>query len=323
MDQAVFYDLLGVIGILFLILFCGVICRRVGIIDDAAAHRLSKLIIWLCQPMMIVGALISKPFTPELLREGAVYALIGLLLFPLVALFAFPMTHFFADPDEQKLSRFALIFTNCGFLGFPILEAIFPGKGSFYGAFFVIGFHVYIWTLGIWILARGRDDIRLTWRKALVNFGTVPCLIGILLYLSKAVLPFEIPTLFVSFCNKLGDLCMPISVLVTGALLATQSPRTLLGSRRLWCFNFCKLLALPLLVALVAKLVTLWMPDPYRIILFATTIAALPSASTVTMLGELYDVKPGYAAATVGTSSLLTVATLPLMYFIGDWIARL
>jgi len=323
MDSAVFFDLLGVIGILFLILACGVVCRKVGVIDDAAAHRLSKLIIWLCQPMMIVGALISKPFTPELLREGAVYALIGFLLFPLAALFAFPMTHFFSEPDEQKISRFALIFTNCGFLGFPILEAIFPGKGAFYGAFFVIGFHVYVWTLGMWVLSRGRDDIRLTWRKALVNFGTIPCLIGLVLYLSKALLPFETPALLVSFCNRLGDLCMPISILVTGALLATQSPRVMAKNGRLWLFNAYKLLIIPVLVALVAKLVTLGMGDSYRIILFATTIAALPSASTVTMLSELYDIRPGYAAATVGTSSLFAAATLPLMYFVGDFIARL
>lgn len=323
MDSATFLNLLQVLGILFLILFCGVLCRRVGVIDDAASHRLSKLIIWLCQPMMIVGALISKPFTPELFREGAVYALIGFLIFPLSALFAFPLTHFFADADEQKLSRFALIFTNCGFLGFPVLEAIFPGKGAFYGAFFVIGFHVYIWTLGIWILSKGRPDIRLTWRKALVNFGTVPCLIGLLLYLSQAILPFPMPALAISFCNRLGDLCMPVSVLVTGSLLATQSPRAMVKNGRLWLFNAYKLLVIPLLVSLVAKLATLWMADPYRIILFATTVAALPSASTVTMLGELYDVKPGYAAETVGSSSLLTAATLPLMYFVGDLIARL
>lgn len=323
MDSATFFALLQVLGILLLILFCGVLCRKFNIIDNAASQRLSKLIIWLCQPMMVVGALIGKPFSLALFREGAVYTLIGFVLFPLMALFAFPLTHFFADADEQKISRFALIFTNCGFLGFPILEAIFPGKGAFYGAFFVIGFHVYIWTLGLFVLSKNRPDIRLTWRKALVNFGTVPCLIGLLLYASQAVLPFAMPALLVNFCNTLGNLCMPVSVLVTGALLATQSPRAIVKNGRLWLFNFYKLLLMPVLVALVAKLVTWRVPDAHRIILFATTIAALPSASTVTMLGELYDIKPSYAATTVGTSSLLTAATLPLAYFLGDFIARL
>lgn len=323
MDGVTFLNLMRVLGVLFLVLTCGILCRRFDVIDDAGAHRLSKLILWLCQPMLLVGALIEKPFSPQLLREGLLYMLIGFLIFPLVALLAFPLTHFFADPDEQKISRFALVFTNAGFIGFPILEAIFPGQGAFYGAFFVIGFNVYFWTLGILILSRGRPDIRLTWRKALFNFGTVPCFIGFLLYALQAVLPFAMPTVMISFCNTLGNLCMPVSLLVTGSLLATQSPRAMVRNRRLWFFNFAKLLVIPLLVALIAKLVTLRMADSYCIILFVTIMSALPSATSVTMLGELYDIKPGYAAATVGTSSLLTAATLPLMYLVGDWIARL
>ncbi|MBQ8341110.1 MAG: hypothetical protein IJY22_01870 [Clostridia bacterium] len=73
----------------------------------------------------------------------------------------------------------------------------------------------------------------------------------------------------------------------------------------------------------MAKLVTLGMADSYRTVLFCTVIAALPSAATITMLSEMYDISPAYAAQTVGSSSLLSVGTLPLMYFIGDLIARL
>ena len=321
MDITTFFNLLTIIAVLFLVMATGFLCRKRGIINDVSSNRMSKLIIEIGQPLLIVGALVSKEFSWALLREGLFYLGIGFLIHPLMALVALACGKFLGDSDQKKLSQFALIFTNCAFIGFPILEAVFPGKGTFYGAFFVIGFHIYIWTLGIYILSRGRDDIKLTPKKALLNFGTVPCAIGFLLYLLKAVVPM--PEVLTDFCGYMGNLCMPISVLITGALVATQKPKDIFGNPRIYLFNAIKLLILPLIICAIAKLCTLGMANSYQIVMFCTVISALPSAATITMLAELYDINPGFAAQTVGSSSILSVATLPLMYFIADLVARI
>ena len=321
MSFEVFFNLLEVIGILTLLLITGYVCRRVNLIDDAASKRLSSLIIKLGQPMMIVGALISKDFSTNALKTGLLFMAIGFIIHPIMAALAFLTGTLYREQAERKISRFCFIFTNCGFIGFPILEAIFPGEGAFIGAFFVIGFHIYIWTLGISILAQGREDIKLTPKKALLNPGTIPCAIGLSLYLLKAVLP--LPAFAIDFTNCLGDLCLPISVLITGALISKQGLKRMLLNKRLYLFNAIKLFAIPLVVCLIAKLVTLGMTDSYRIILFCTVISALPSAASITMLAEIYDISPEYAAQCVGSSSILSIGTLPLLYFIGDLVARL
>lgn len=321
MNLATFTDLLSVIAIIFLLLCTGYLCRRIGVIDDAASKRLSALIIKVGQPLMIVAALISKDFSTEALKTGLLFTLIGFLIHPLMAGLAMLISPLYRDEAERKVSLFAMIFTNCGFIGFPVLEAIFPGEGAFIGAFFVIGFHTYVWTLGIAILGKGRDDIRLTPKKAIFNLGTIPCAIGLGLYLLKAVLP--IPAFAVSFTNHLGDLCLPISVLVTGALVAKQGLSNILRRPRLYLFNLFKLIAMPLAVCLIAKLATLGMENSYAIVLFCTVIAALPSGASISMLGELYDIAPEYAAEAVGSSSLLVIGTLPILYFVGDLIAKL
>ena len=322
MTQETFLNLLGVIGIIFLLLSTGYLCRRVGVIDDIGSKRLSGLIIKLGQPLMIVGALISKPFSIEALKTGLFFMLIGFLLHPLLLAFALLCGPLYKEETKRKINTFASIFTNCGFIGFPILEALFPGKGSFIGAFFVIGFHVYIWTIGIAILGHGRDDIKLTPMKAIVNLGTVPCVIGLGLYLLQAVL--TIPVFLVDFTNHLGNLCLPISVLVTGALVAKQGLIRLLGNAKLFLFNAIKLIACPLAICLIVKLITLPMAPEraYEIVLFCTIIAALPSGASISMLGELYDIDPEYAAGVVGSSSLLCIGTLPVIYFIGDLLAK-
>jgi len=97
-----------------------------------------------------------------------------------------------SDIDEKKLSEFSMVFGNIGFLGLPILDSLFGDKGVFMGAFFVASFNVLIWTLGIVILAKGRDDIKVTVKKIFLNYGTVPCAIGLLLF----VLNFKLPDFF-------------------------------------------------------------------------------------------------------------------------------
>ena len=321
MDLATFLNLLSIIGILFLLMVAGFLSRRFGIINEESTKHLSKLIVALGQPMMIVAALIGKDFSPENLRAGLFYMLLGFLLHPAMAVFAFLLSPLFPDRVQRNLSTFGLIFNNCGFIGFPILGAIFGANGPFYGAFFVIGFHVYLWTLGIWILSRGEEHIRLTPKKALCNYGTIPCLIGFLLYLLKAVLP--LPTFLISFTDHLGNLCLPISVLVTGALLANQDFKKMLKDGRLYLFNAIKLIAIPLLICLLAKVVTLGMKDSYSIVLFCTVISALPCAATISMLAEMYDLDSPYAARMVGSTSIISLGTLPLLYYIGDLVARL
>ena len=200
------------------------------------------------------------------------------------------------------------------------MEALFSPKGLFLASFYVISFHLFLWSWGIAILARKRSDIKLTVKKIFINLGSIPCLIGVLLYMAVIPFPnFVIPAFVSKFMMYLSNLCTPISVLITGALLATRTPRQIFGSKKIYYFSAMKLVAIPLIVCVIAKLVGL----PDHLVLFATVEAALPSAATITMFSEMYGLNAGYASQTVGTSSLLSVGTLPMVLLIAQWIVSL
>ena len=212
------------------------------------------------------------------------------------------------------------MFTNGGFIGFPIMEALFGAKGLFLAAFFNISFHLFIWSWGIAILARKRSDIKLTVRKIFINLGSVPCLIGVLIYVLAIPFPgFALPAFLSKFMMYLSNLCTPISVLITGALLATRTPKQIFGSPKIYYFSAMKLVVLPLVVCVIGKLIGL----PHDMVLFATVEAALPSAASITMFSEMYNLNSGYASQTVGTSSLLSVGTMPVILLLAEWIVRL
>lgn len=309
-----------VIAMLFILMAVGFGARKLGVIDDFSTKRLSKLIICIGQPCMIVNALIGYDFSTGGLISGVSLLALGFVLHAFMALIAFfsCKLYRFRDMDEQKLTEFSMIFGNCGFLGFPLMEALYGSEGLFLAAFFNVSFQVFIWTWGLSVIARGRDDIKISVKKIFLNYGTVPCAVGIVLYALRALVP-AYPEAITMTISGLAGICTPISVLVTGALLATRKPKQIFADPEVYYMSAFKLLLIPTLVCLIAHLCGL--DDKSTI--FLTIMSALPSASTVTMMAELYGVQPGFASQTVGTSSLLSIATMPLIIQIMNLILKI
>ena len=329
-----FDKLYVVVATLFVLLAVGFLCRKVKIIDDTASKKLSRLILAVGQPAMLISSLSSAEYSEKNLKTALIMLVLGFVFHIFLAVIAFT----FALPlkknlDEQKLSEFGLMFTNCAFIGFPIFEAILPGRGQFMASFLCISFNVLLWTWGLVIMGRKRDDIKLTVKKALINFGTIPCLIGFVLFLLKnPAISFEIgktavngitlPSFLADAAEHLMKLCTPISVLVTGALIAKQSFRKIFFNWKIYYFNIVKLIVFPIIVCLIAKLLLILIPvDGLEIYaIFVTAAASLPTASSVTMMAENYGLDSGYSSLTVGTTSVLAVFTIPFTMMIAQWI---
>ena len=329
-----FDKLYVVVATLFVILAVGFLCRKVKIIDDTASKKLSRLILTVGQPAMLISSLSSAEYTEENLKIAFIMLVLGFVFHIFLAVISFT----FALPlkknlDEQKLSEFGLMFTNCAFIGFPIFEAILPGRGQFMASFLCISFNVLLWTWGLIIMGRKRNDIKLTIKKALINFGTIPCLIGFVLFLLKnpaisfeigktAVSGITLPPFLADAAKYLMNLCTPISVLVTGALIATQSARKIFLNWKIYYFNIVKLIVFPMIVCLISKLLLTLIPvDGLEIYAtFVTAAASLPTASSVTMMAESYGLDSGYSSLTVGTSSVLAVFTIPFTMMISQLI---
>ncbi len=315
-----FHRLYVVIAALFLLLVCGFVLRKVKIMNDGVSKGMSSLVLKVGLPCMLIHSISSAEFSYEKLGHAGIMIGIGFVFHLVIAGLAFLICRPYRDVTEQKVTEFSLIFTNCAFIGFPIFEALFGNEGLFLAAFFLISFNTLVWILGIAILSRGRSDIKLTFKKALLNFGSVPCAIGFVLYLLKMPeIGFELPTFVYECLGYLKNICTPLSVLILGALIAKQSPKQIFLDLKVYLFCLIKLVALPLLVCIVTKLICV--PQTYA--MFLTAAAALPAASNITMMCEIYDIDSSRASLNVGASSLLCVITLPLVLNLAQMIFAL
>lgn len=308
-----FVSLLNTIATIAMLMATGFALRKWGVIDNAISKGLSALVVRVAQPMLIISSLISLEYTSDNLKKGLTALALSLGVHCVMGL----MAHFGAKGlknfDERKIAEFAMMFTNCGFIGFPIIESLYGAEGLFCGAFYVVGFHLFTWTWGMAILSRGRDDIKLTVKKIFVNFGTVPCLIGFILFL----LPLKLPPFIPMTASYLANLATPVSILITGSLIATGSLREMFGKGKNYYVAALRLLLFPAVICVGLKLCGL----SEFFVIFGTVMAAMPSASVVTMFGELYGINPPYASRLVGLTSILCIVTLPLAVAFAAWMA--
>ena len=162
---AQFTEFFNLILAFFILLIVGYVAGKTKVVDSVASKKLSALIIKIGQPALIINSLIKMEFSAGKLSLGFKTLAFGFVIHIFMAVLAFVAFRGFKNIDEQKLTEFATIFGNVGFLGIPILKSLFGDEGEFMGAFFIVSFNVFLWTWGIMILARKRKDIRLTPKK--------------------------------------------------------------------------------------------------------------------------------------------------------------
>lgn len=299
---------------MFTVLFIGFSARKLGLLQEMDGKRLSNLVLHVAQPFMLICALMGQDFSTENLLTGAKVFGLGILAHGVMAGIAFLSTLWIAPLRIRKITEFAIVFGNCGFFGFPLIEACLGAKGLFLAAFWVFSYNIVVWTYGIFLLSRANPSMHLSLRKALVNFGTVPSMIGLLLYISKGFLPatfwsYPLTAAVLRGMQYIEGICTPIAMLIIGIMLAAVPYRKLFTGLRVYFVLAVRLLLLPVTAATVAFLLGL----QTELIIFLSIICAVPSGTNTVMFAETYDLHADYAAHAVGMSTALSTLTIPLI----------
>ncbi len=315
-----FFAFLSTVITMFAILVVGFVLGKKKVINSTASKNLSQLIISIGQPALIINAITRDPFSWDRLNLALTSLGIAFAMHGVMAVISFFACIKIRDLDERKITEFAMVFGNIGFLGIPVLGALFPEDGAFVASFFVVSFNILLWIIGLGIISRKRDDVKLTVRKIFINKGTVPSFIGFAIFFIPAFFPsFTMPDFINLTITYIANLCTPISMLIIGALLSTRTMKQIFGSGKVYYLCLFKLIAIPIFFCIVLKL--LGFSDFW--ILFITAVSAMPSASSTSMFAEVYDTAPGYSAQCVGTSTLISLASMPFMIMFAELITKL
>ncbi|MDP2791317.1 MAG: AEC family transporter [Rectinemataceae bacterium] len=285
---------------IFILMIIGYAARKARVLDPSLTRGLSGFILNVAIPFTIIAGFdrnIPSSVLPDLGRV-ALWA-VGLHGF-FIAFSTFAYRKF--PESDRKVLSYITVFSNCGFMGFPIAESVFGKIGVMYASIYVIIFQIFIWTYGVSLFAGSTSKNQV--RAAIFNTGNASVLIGIAIWL----LPFEMPEAIDSTIVTMASLTTPLSMIVVGATLADVPIAGLIKGRSLWIGTAMRIILIPLFVYSLMRLLGI---DgfPARIAAFLT---AMPAAAQSVIFAERYNSNVGLASKLVFVTTILSALTIPV-----------
>lgn len=290
--------------IMLLLIIVGMVCYKIGLISENGSKELSKLVLTVVNPMVILMAY-QTDFNKELLS--------GLLLtFVLSAasfVFAIAVSYLVIRDKkgrETDIERFSSIYSNCAFMGIPLINALMGYEGVFYLTAFITIFNILVWTHGVIQISGVKSLKSIT--KAVMSPSIFAVVIGLILFLTK----IRFPVLIAEALDFISSMNTPLAMLVAGATIAQTNMLMALKKPRIYIVSAMRLLVIPLIIAVIFRLIPL---NTFAETAVLVAMAA-PSAAICTLQCLNYGKNSLYASEIFAVTTLLSVATMPLIVYI-------
>lgn len=305
-----FLSILGTMVILFFDISIGYIAKKAHVMDKAIDKGLSKLILNTALPAMILGSVLTADSLPES-TEILITMGLSIISFAIMTALAFLVTKLLGVRDGHRgVFRFMLTFGNVGFIGFPVLSAIFGPLTLIYGSIFNLPFNFLVFTMGVWFIAQdsGRGAKVKMGLKTFLTPANIACAIAIVLTLLNV---HSVPIIG-DAAETLGSFTTPGALLIIGSSLADLPVSKLIGGPRLWIASLARLIVSPLIVWALFRLVPV---DPMLIDIMVV-LCAMPVATNGTMLCYQYGGDSRTMAQGTFVTTVLSIITIPILVMV-------
>ncbi|WP_069651057.1 AEC family transporter [Caloranaerobacter ferrireducens] len=301
-----FILVLNQVLVLFILLILGFILKKINIMTDELGKGLSTLIIYVTLPALIITSMNYK-FSQDMLSNSIKLLIIGVIVYTFMIIVGVIFVKLLKIQGMQKgVYLFLIIFSNVGFMGYPVVEVAFGKIGVFYAAIYNLIFNILIWTLGVILVNPGHEKkINL---KALINPGTVSIVLGFTLFIFSIKLPKPI---YISL-HKLGASTTPMAMLVVGSLLGDAKFKEIFGNSKLFIVALLRLIIIPLSVLFVLTRLNL----PPVVAGIPVIISSMPTAANAAIFARRFDSDYRLASQGVFLTTLISIATIPFILFI-------
>jgi len=291
--------IVGKVAVVLILIAVGYAVTKLGWITERGASEVTTLLIKIVTPCLIVNSFLGSTDSLKLSEMALALVVSGLAigLALVLSLFTFRKE----PPERQKVLRFAVIFSNAGFMGIPLVESIVGSKGVIYGSFFVVAFNVICWTYGYSMMSGGA---KMNLKTVLLNPGIVGLLFGLPIYFLK----LQLPAIISEPVSFLSNLNTPLAMIVIGSYIARVDLHSFISDMAVY-----KMAALRLVAAPALYLVLLLFIRPEPDLLVSTVIqASAPVAANAVLFAVQYHQDSALASKAVAVSTVFSIITIPI-----------
>lgn len=289
--------------ILFTIVVLGYALCKLGYMGDKFDQKLSSIVIDVTCPSLILSSVMGA----ELPDRSLILPLLGIgfLTYILLLVYGFWVPRFVVKSrDEQGMIGFALMFANVGFIGYPIVSAIFGPKAVFYAALLNIPNTFFIFTAGV-MLVKGEHNMKSLSAKVLFS----PAMIAAFVAALMVAFGVRTPDIIACPVTMVGNITIPAALMVIGSSMARLPLKEIIGSPKVYVASLLRLVVVPLSVYFLFRFCGV--SDVINNI--NTVIIAMPVASYGTMFCLKYGRNPSLMTEMTFVTTLGSILTIPLI----------
>lgn len=284
--------------LLFGLIIVGYIANKLKILDTSANQKISKFLINITIPATIIHSSIDQ-------KNGngdkiAIVFLVAISFYILIPILSKTISRLLKQEPTFELM---LTYSNLGFMGIPIIEAIYGKDYVFYVTVFMMIFNISIFSMGILTLSRNQVGKKVSFRYFL-NPGIISAMIAILIYLFRLHIQTDISNII----SNIGSITTPLAMIVIGSTLGEIQIKTVFADVKLYLFALLKLIVYPVIVYIIVR----FFISNQELIGIAVLLTALPTAGNLSMLSSEYGGNMVMVSKGICMSTLLSVITIPL-----------
>ena len=287
--------------ILCILIGLGFFGAKIKLITEDGVKSINNIMLYFVTPCVIVNAF-QTPFDSRMLINLLLAMLASLISHLLGYLLGFI---FIRDKDisRRRVLRFAAVFSNCGFMALPLVEALLGSEGVFYASGYLAVFNLMVWSTGQYLMAKGQANFSM--KKSFLNPGVISVLIGLILFFTSC----ELPEIIGSPIAFLAGLNTPVPMLIIGYTISTIKLSELFEIKKEIITLLVRLVITPGILLVILYLAG------YRGNLLTSVIcsASTPVAAITTMFAIKYNQDEKLGSKLVAVSTLFSLITMTLI----------
>jgi len=315
-----FYTIFNQIIFLAILAFCGILAFKFKILSDSSKNVIEKLVFYITLPLLIITKVSSLEITPVIIQNSGLVIGFTYLIIAIQIGFGNLSAKLLKLPKGQAVIHSLHTFLgNIVFLGFPLLDALFPGgEAMLYAALYQLVMNTVLWTYGISKLNPEKGKKRIVSLKKLLNPNTIALVIGLLMMIFRLRLPEMINYPLAG----LGNTTMYLAMLYIGILLAKSKILSMFRKKDVLILSFNKLLLLPILLIVLFRFLLNLFSINMDQIAFSVIIleAAMPCMTILVILAKRFGADDEKAMEDFVVSTILSILSLPLVIYLINYI---
>lgn len=300
------------IGLLATVVLIGLLACRAGVITALTRDFLAKLIFHVTLPAMLFTSFSTIEVTPVLLANSLQALLLSVivLLFMLAAGWVTTKVTGLQGP-HGSVFRLHSMLGNIIYLGLPVISAQFGKEGVLYASIFVLVSNILMWTLGVAIVAPGKQvSLKIKLRR-IFNINTIAIVAGFFLFLFSV----RMPPFILDSVGALGKSNTWLSMIFIASVLYFADGGTMLKNKNSYLLTFNRLLLVPFILLGLFILADRLLPGVLHreVVNIMVMQAAMPCMVNVVIMVNILGQDDGTATANVFVSNIFSIITLPLI----------